>query len=192
MSSASGVPGFRVGLPRASNHGACPSPTRSSQAETIHNARTIQGTSLRQGRGVELPRASHLSSPPSPQSSAPILSIPATSPVRPRSSTSNRSKSTRRSGRPSLAPPSNCETVPPRSNRPVPRRPPSRRPPRRGRQSQPAADAQCHAGGVDQGRAKGRSTTGRRMKTRPMKGVDADIRTNCALWVLPEHMAKRV
>jgi hypothetical protein len=42
------------------------------------------------------------------------------------------------------------------------------------------------------GGARGRSTSGRRMTTRPIKAVDGDVRTNRALWVLAEQMAKLV
>ena len=39
---------------------------------------------------------------------------------------------------------------------------------------------------------EGRSPSGRRTRTRPIKSVDADIRTNRALWVLAEEMSKLV
>lgn len=38
------------------------------------------------------------------------------------------------------------------------------------------------------GGARGQSASGRRMTTRPVKAVDADVRTNRALWVLAEQM----
>jgi hypothetical protein len=40
------------------------------------------------------------------------------------------------------------------------------------------------------GGVRGRSQSGRRMTTRAIKGVDADLRTNRALWRLAEEMAK--
>jgi hypothetical protein len=45
-------------------------------------------------------------------------------------------------------------------------------------------------GHLVQGGDEGRSARGRRTRTRPIKSVDADIRTNRALWVLAEEMAK--
>jgi hypothetical protein len=42
------------------------------------------------------------------------------------------------------------------------------------------------------GGVRGRSTTGRRMTTRPIKAVDADLRTNRALWRLTDEMSKLV
>ncbi|WP_165063988.1 DUF932 domain-containing protein [Paludisphaera rhizosphaerae] len=41
-----------------------------------------------------------------------------------------------------------------------------------------------------QGGLRGRASTGRRVTTRPIKGVAEDIRTNRALWRLTEEMAK--
>ncbi|MDR3620492.1 MAG: DUF932 domain-containing protein [Paludisphaera borealis] len=45
---------------------------------------------------------------------------------------------------------------------------------------------------LTQGGVRGRSQSGRRMTTRPIKAVDADIRTNRALWRLADEMAKLV
>lgn len=43
---------------------------------------------------------------------------------------------------------------------------------------------------LTKGGVRGRSESGRRMTTRPIKAVDADIRTNRAVWKLMEEMAK--
>ena len=43
---------------------------------------------------------------------------------------------------------------------------------------------------LTKGGVRGRSVSGRRMTTRPIKAVDADIRTNRALWKLAEELAK--
>jgi hypothetical protein len=40
------------------------------------------------------------------------------------------------------------------------------------------------------GNISGRSATGRRMRTRPVTGLDADVKLNRALWVLAEEMRK--
>ncbi len=45
---------------------------------------------------------------------------------------------------------------------------------------------------LTRGGVRGRSTSGRLMTTRPIKAVDADIRTNPALWRLAEEMAKLI
>ncbi len=45
---------------------------------------------------------------------------------------------------------------------------------------------------LTKGGVKGKGNTGRRMTTRPIKAVDADVRTNRALWKLSEEMAKLV
>ncbi len=36
------------------------------------------------------------------------------------------------------------------------------------------------------------ASTGRRMTTKPIKAIDADVKTNRALWVLAERMAELV
>jgi hypothetical protein len=43
---------------------------------------------------------------------------------------------------------------------------------------------------LTKGGARGQSASGRRMTTRPIKAVDADVRTNRALWRLAEEMAR--
>lgn len=43
---------------------------------------------------------------------------------------------------------------------------------------------------LTKGNIDGRSATGRRMRTRPVTGLDADVRLNRALWVLAEEMRK--
>jgi hypothetical protein len=45
---------------------------------------------------------------------------------------------------------------------------------------------------LTKGGVRGRSQSGRRMTTRPIKAVDADIRTNRAIWKLMEELAKAV
>jgi hypothetical protein len=42
------------------------------------------------------------------------------------------------------------------------------------------------------GGVQGINARGRRIKTRPIKAVDADLRTNRALWRLAEKMAELV
>ncbi|WP_186153310.1 DUF932 domain-containing protein, partial [Burkholderia gladioli] len=41
---------------------------------------------------------------------------------------------------------------------------------------------------LTQGGMRGRSPAGRRIKTRPITGIDQDIRLNRALWMLAEAM----
>lgn len=45
---------------------------------------------------------------------------------------------------------------------------------------------------LTKGGVRGRSESGRRMTTRPIKAVDSDIRTNRAIWRLMEELAKAV
>lgn len=46
--------------------------------------------------------------------------------------------------------------------------------------------------GLIKGGVQGIGTTGRRMTTKPIKAIDADVKTNRALWVLAEKMAELV
>ena len=45
---------------------------------------------------------------------------------------------------------------------------------------------------VMQGGIKGRTNTGRRTTTRPVKAVDRDVKLNKALWILAEKLAESI
>jgi ParB/RepB/Spo0J family partition protein len=60
---------------------------------------------------------------------------------------------------------------------------PLRRPPPR-----PVERVQPHAGEPDQGRIAWPRANGRRQQTRPVQGIDSDIRLNRALWLLADGM----